>query len=60
MTACCYAACGRETSDNANEGPQRSSGERKETLLVIEVSHVPCGAVERVEETHGKGRTCIK
>lgn len=23
MTACCYAACSKETSDNADQGPQR-------------------------------------
>ncbi len=29
MTACCYAACGKEAPDNADQGPQRGRGERR-------------------------------
>lgn len=29
MTACCYAARGKEASDNADQGPRRGRGERR-------------------------------
>lgn len=40
MTACCYAACGKEASDNGNQGPQPGRGEGEQMLLNTGVTQV--------------------
>lgn len=55
MTACCYAACGTEASDNADKGPQQRRGGGGEILLNIDVTQVHCSREEGARGTDGRG-----
>lgn len=57
MTACCYAACGREASDNGDRGPGRRRGARRGRMLIIVDTQVHCW---RMEAGRKRGRTFNK